>query len=155
MARCAYCGETMFGGKKVGRDVFCNELHYQLSLKAAAAVEIPDDAVRREAESIHRGPCPRCHGPGPVDVHVSHHVLSIVVLTFSSSKSMVSCRPCGRRSQILALIASLIGGWWGIPLGPIFTPIQVVRNLKAIFAEPTAGPSPQLRVWVRQQMANP
>jgi hypothetical protein len=43
-------------------------------------------------EEVHRSNCPRCSGPGPLDVYKAHQVWSALVLTSWSSRPALSCK---------------------------------------------------------------
>ena len=46
-----------------------------------------------------------------------------------------------------------MAGWWGFPWGFLFTPVQIGRNLSAMVAAPSTGPSPELVEVARQALA--
>lgn len=85
-----------------------------------------------------------------MDVHVSYWVWSLLVLTQWKTTPQVSCRACGVKKQLAGAAFSLGLGWWGIPWGLLMTPLQIVRNVTAVFngPEPTQ-PSPQLERVLR------
>ena len=112
--------------------------------------QLPESSVRESLWSVHRGNCPKCQGPGPVDVHVSHRVWSALFLTRWTSTPQVSCRSCGIRSQLAGAGYSLVLGWWGFPWGFIMTPIQIGRNIFGMMKGPDpAQPSAQLERAIR------
>src|SRR5262249_4991286 len=104
-------------------------------------------------EQIHYGLCPKCSGPGPVDVHVSYRVWSVLIVTTWSNKPQISCRRCGVRSQLASAGVSAVVGWWGFPWGLVMTPVQVTRNIVAAArgGGPTQ-PSAELERMVRLAM---
>ena len=118
MAKCAYCGTTiLFGGKRDGDLRFCNQKCFQKSDVVRFAQRLPDDVVQKEAATVHQGTCPRCQGPGPVDVHVSYRVWSAIHVTQWSSRPQISCRSCGVKSKVRDMLYCLALGWWGVPWG--------------------------------------
>jgi hypothetical protein len=155
MTKCAYCNSTIFfGGVRKGDQRYCNNKCYQEGFLLSASQQIPAEVFNREIDRIHQGACPKCGGPGPVDVHTSHQIFSVLVLTRWSSSPQLSCRSCGVKSQLGGLAISLLVGWWGIPWGLIFTPVQITRNLIGIFSPPDpAHPSPQLQKIVKLHIA--
>ncbi|MFC1523347.1 hypothetical protein ACFL6N_01015 [Thermodesulfobacteriota bacterium] len=155
MAQCAYCGTTIiFGGKKEGDFCFCNDKCLENGVVIVVAQELPREAVEEAIIEVHQGWCPQCGGPGPVDVHMSHTVYSLLLITNWSSTPNIYCRGCGRKSQARALVFSLFLGWWGFPWGFIFSPIQVVKNVIGILGGPKAGePSGELEHMVRMMIA--
>lgn len=101
----------------------------------------------------HQGPCPKCQGPGPIDVHVAHKVWSALFLTQWSSAPQVSCRACGLKSQAAGAAFSMLLGWWGIPWGLLFTPIQIGRNVYGMTRAESLRPSAQLEKIIRMNIA--
>jgi len=156
MASCAYCNSTiLFGGVTAGPHRFCNDNCHQNGFLLSVSGQIPEDVVEGQLAMLHQNPCPKCQGRGPVDVHTSHLVFSVLVMTRWSSKPQVCCRSCGVKSQVGYTFASLLFGWWGFPWGLIFTPVQVTKNLVGIFNPPNPlVPSPQLAKIVRLNVAS-
>jgi hypothetical protein len=156
MAKCDYCGSTIiFGGKRDANGRFCNKTCQARGTLLAISRQVPDSMVQEQVMKAHQGPCPKCKGSGPVDVHVSHKVWSAVFLTSWSSTPQVSCRACGLKSQTTAAAFSLFSGWWGFPWGLIVTPIQIGRNLYGMAHAPESSrPSPQLEKIVRMTIAS-
>jgi hypothetical protein len=155
MTNCAYCGTgILFGGKKQGNLRFCNAKCMQSGILLAASKQIPDTQVQEALWKVHQGKCPKCGGSGPVDVHYSYRVWSMLLLTSWSSRQQVSCRSCGFKTQMADAAFSLVLGWWGFPWGLILTPIQVGRNIaKAANPPDITKPSAQLEKILRLNLA--
>jgi DNA-directed RNA polymerase subunit RPC12/RpoP len=154
VARCDYCSSTiLFGGKRDANGRFCNQTCQGRGALLAISREIPDSAVREQVWKIHQAPCPKCGGAGPVDVYVAHKVWSALLLTSWSSTPQVSCRSCGRKSQLAGAGFSLVLGWWGFPWGLVVTPVQIGRNLVGMGRSAASTPSPQLEKIVRMMLA--
>ncbi len=155
MAKCGYCGTTiLFGGSRDGNLRYCNDRCMTQGRLAVYSQAIPEDYVQKYVWEVHQGSCPKCRGNGPVDVHTSYKVWSALLLTSWSSEPQVSCRACGVKSQVGNLFFSLLAGWWGFPWGLIMTPIQVCRNLFAIFrTRDPIHPSPELANILRISLA--
>jgi hypothetical protein len=147
MATCASCGKTIeSGGIRLGDRTFCDGT----CLDTARALEGPPPAAARGvggiARQIHAGPCPKCQGPGPVDVHDIYWVWSAIVFTRWGTRPQVSCRWCGIKSQVGGILQSIALGWWGFPWGIILTPVQIFRNAVGIISPPSPDePSSKLR----------
>jgi hypothetical protein len=160
MAACNACGTTiLFGGATVGEARYCNARCAQrgqlLSISQRIAPDVVTDAVSR----VFHGACPKCKGPGPVDVHTSYRVYSMLFLTRWQSLPLIACRSCGVKAQLGDALFSLVLGWWGFPWGLIMTPVQVTRNVAGAIRNRTeAGPSPELetavRVWLASSATN-
>jgi hypothetical protein len=155
MAKCDYCGSTIiFGGKRDVNGRFCNQKCQARGTLLAVSRQLPDANVQEQVWKAHQGPCPKCHGAGPIDVHVSHKVWSALVLTSWSSQPEVCCRSCGVKSQAAGAVLSLFVGWWGFPWGLILTPIQIGRNLYGMAHQANPSkPSAQLERIVRMNLA--
>jgi len=156
MAKCDYCGSTiLFGGKRQGGLRFCNATCSARGALLAVSRQMPQSIVVESVQRIHQGPCPKCNGSGPVDVHVHHRVMSFLVVTSWKSTPQISCRSCGTKSQLGDAAVSLVLGWWGIPWGLVMTPVQIGRNVYGMFHGPDpAMPSPKLEQAVRMHMAS-
>lgn len=134
MAKCNACGTTiLFGGVRDGDLRFCNAKCHAKGYLIRIARDIPKDVIAQHTASIYHGTCPKCHGPGPVDVHTSHRIWSAVFLTSWRNQPHICCRSCGRKQQIGDAAFSLVLGWWGFPWGLIMTPVQIGRNLVGVF----------------------
>ena len=147
MEKCSYCGSTIIiGGVRSGIHRYCNNKCAGNGYVLQVSKGIPPDVVERQMEQVFRGNCPRCGEMGPVDVHKIYDVWSAMVLTRWTTRSQLSCRSCATKSQIWAAIFSSLFGWWGFPWGLILTPIQVTRNIIAIFTgRDGSEPSENLR----------
>jgi hypothetical protein len=156
MAKCAYCGSLiLFGGVREKDLRFCNAKCHQKGYALRISKEIPQDVVDKNVGEIHRGLCPKCQGSGPVDVHTSYRVYSLLLYTSWSSRPHICCRSCGMKSQIGDAVYSFLFGWWGFPWGFLVTPVQVVRNIvDAINAPDETRPSEKLRNIVRLSIAS-
>jgi hypothetical protein len=155
MARCDSCGTSiLFGGVRDGDRRFCNENCRQAGMYLPIADQIPEEMVDEFVRRIHDGPCPKCQGPGPVDVHVSHTVWSALVLTSWRSRPEICCSSCGTRARLGAAASSALLGWWGFPFGIVLTPVQIVRNLAGLFSTPDPlWPSAELERLGRMSLA--
>lgn len=155
MASCNSCGTTiLFGGKKEGNYRFCSDKCLANGRVLSVADQISPDDLEKYARQIHRGQCPSCQGAGTVDIHVSHHVWSALVMTSWKSTPHVSCRPCGIKSQALGVTSSVFLGWWGFPWGLIMTPVQIIKNVIGMVRKPDPErPSPALMQQARMMMA--
>lgn len=154
MPSCTFCGTfILFGGVKDGPLRFCNEKCHEQGTIHRVAKKIPRDSLRHEVAQVHQGPCPHCAGPGPVDVHSSHRVWSIVILSSYKSEEQVSCRSCARKWQYGSLAFCAALGWWSF-WGLLMTPIYLARNAYCIFSPPDPNvPSERLVELVRLNLA--
>ncbi|MCI0363733.1 MAG: hypothetical protein L0219_07610 [Phycisphaerales bacterium] len=154
MAKCDYCSTTiLFGGVRDGNARYCNQRCHQFGWLLARCNDLPDELVDEQVLNVHGGPCPRCKGPGPIDVHTAYRVWSLIVITATQNDPQVCCRSCGRKRQLGGFVFSLLAGWWGFPAGLIITPITLTRNVMAMFGGPSPDlPSTQLEQAVRMQI---
>ena len=93
MASCATCGSTIvFSGVRDGELRFCNDECQAQAYLFEIAARIPEEEIRRQVETIHAGPYPRCGGQGPVDVHESFQVYSVLLMTCWKTNQLVACK---------------------------------------------------------------
>jgi hypothetical protein len=150
MAKCAYCGSTIFGGVREGNQRFCNTKCRKNAYILSVSKQVPTDVLERQVEEIFRGNCPKCRGLGPIDVHKVHQVWSALVLTRWTTNAQVSCRSCATKSQLGGAFFSFVCGWWGFPWGLILTPVQITRNVVGMVRGPDPSkPSDDLRKLVQ------
>ena len=91
MATCATCGSTiLFGGARLGEFRFCNSNCLARGRPLTIAREIPDNIVTDLARRIHSGQCPKCQGPGPVDVHKAFSVWSAIAMTSWKTQPVIA-----------------------------------------------------------------
>lgn len=154
MAKCAFCSSMiLFGGVTENARRFCGAKCLERQRIAERAAGLPEADVARELAAVHRGLCPKCHGPGPCDVYTSHRVVSALVVTRWWSRLEVCCRGCGVRNLVGDAVFSFLLGWWAA-YGIILTPVQVGRNLYGLTKRPDPSrPSPRLAAMVRMQLA--
>jgi hypothetical protein len=155
MASCAYCRTTiLFGGKRAGDLRYCSDKCLTLGGAARTALQIPPEILQQHVWAVHQGNCPSCGGRGPIDVHMSYRVWSALIITQWSSRPTVSCQACGTKVRLKDAGFCLLLGWWGFPWGLLLTPVQIGRNLVAIFSSrDPSKPSPELNNLVAAQLA--
>lgn len=155
MASCATCHSfILFGGTRDGGLRFCGAACQAKGQLLARAAQVSEGEARQLARALHAGRCPKCSGPGPVDVHRSYRVWSALILTQWQTRSQVSCRRCGVKAQAGNLALSAVAGWWGFPWGLLMTPVQILRNAWQLASPPSpVEPSPYLVQDARLQLA--
>ena len=156
MKKCAVCGTTiLFGPVRSGEHVYCGyECRDKGQFEQQTAI-VPDEIAVAMAMKINMGDCPKCGGPGPVDVQYAYTVWSVFVLMSCKSNPEVSCVSCGRKAKFGAILFSFGLGWWGLPFGFIITPIQILRNFFGMFGGPVHGnPSPDLQPIAKLMLAD-
>jgi hypothetical protein len=155
MPACAYCSTTiLFGGQPEDGKVYCDERCRESARLLGLAARIYPDQVQRKAGQIHRRNCPLCGRAGPTDVHRVFHIRSALFRSFWGSRPMLCCHRCARRAQWLGLGSCVLLGWWNFPWGVMMTPVQIARNLRAIFSGPDPGrPSFELEKLARVGLA--
>lgn len=130
MAKCSYCNTLiLFGGIKDDDLRFCNEKCAEAGYVLTVAAQVPDELVDKTADEVLHGDCPKCDGPGPVEVHTSHTIWSALIMTSYSSHPEICCSTCGTKKRLYGIVYSFFLGWWGVPWGIAGTPIQIGRNL--------------------------
>lgn len=146
MRRCDACNLwVLLSDLEDGDYRYCSEACLETGPVYPRSRQLPAVDVRLKALKMVGGRCPRCQGPGPVELRSSYRVWSMIVLTHWSSRQQVACRRCGLIAQLRGLASSALLGWWGLPLGVLMTPVQIVRNLLAMLRVPDPQqPSPGL-----------
>ncbi|MBB3226805.1 hypothetical protein FHW69_001406 [Luteibacter sp. Sphag1AF] len=155
MSECSNCGKTMlFARHTIEGRRYCSGDCAQAHPILVVADRIPVHVLQQYVEKWRNGPCPRCKRvTGSVDVYSQHRVHSFLLMTQWSSRRAVSCRSCGRKSQLAGLAYSGLLGWWGVPWGLIVTPIQVTRNLFGALRGEPMRPTLAFEAVVRRQLA--
>jgi hypothetical protein len=156
MAQCAYCGSgIIFGGTRQGNLRYCNADHANRGALLAFSHQLPDSAIQEQVLKVHQGRCPKCGGPGPVDVHMYYRVWSALVLTSWNNNQQISCRGCAVKTQLGSALFCLLLGWWGFPWGLVMAPVQIIRNLDGAANPPDPSrPSPKLERLLRVNIAS-
>jgi hypothetical protein len=120
MKKCEVCGtRILFGPVREGRHEYCSNKCRDQATSMVAISTIPNELVIKNVHEVFRGDCPECGREGPVDVHISHTVWSIVAMTSFKSNPKICCRRCGRLARIKAALFSGLFGWWGFPWGNV------------------------------------
>lgn len=154
MPKCDVCGTTiLFGAVREGDFTYCGENCREKGITQRVVQHLPDEVLDEAIIDVHQGLCPKCGGPGPVDMHTSHRVWSILFMTSWSDHPQLSCRGCAVKAKLFSTAFSGVLGWWGFPFGLIMTPIQIGRNLVGLVSGPNPEiPSPKLRKLVSLQV---
>jgi endogenous inhibitor of DNA gyrase (YacG/DUF329 family) len=152
---CPTCGiSVLFGGFKDGDKKYCSKRCYEADEINRIAMQIPHDAVVSQTNKIRNGKCPVCQGDGPIDVHKSYFVYSIIIYTSYKTNEHIVCKECARKKQFSDLFLSSLLGWWGIPFGLIITPIQIVKNVVILIKSPDQSePTELMTQRIRQMLA--
>lgn len=155
MAACDSCGTTiLFGGVRDGDRRYCNGRCHEQGVLIQVADRVPAALIQSQVDAVHQGQCPRCGRPGPIDVHLSYRVYSVLVMTSWNSRQHLCCRSCAIKSQLGDVLFCAVLGWWGFPWGLLVTPVQIVRNLVNIGKAPDPSmPSDRLEKIVRVRVA--
>ena len=153
---CPTCGKSvLFGGVKDGNRRYCSKRCYEADEINRIASQIPNEHVEQLANELYRGRCPKCNNLGPIDIHKSHSVYSIIIYTKYETHDLLLCKKCATKQQTTDLIGSLLLGWWGLPFGIIITPIQIIRNVISMRQTPGLhGPSDDLKQRARLILAS-
>jgi hypothetical protein len=141
MAICDYCNKkfSLFGVYQNGYSFCSAKCRDRTGELLKSLGGVPPQEIESHIEQVRAGPCAQCGGPGPVDLHHSYRVYSVILLTSWSTRNHFVCRSCARKEQLKSLGFSSLLGWWGFPFGLVLTPVQIVRNIVDL----AGGPSPQ------------
>lgn len=137
MTRCGYCNSVvLFGGSKTDEHTFCNDECLEQGVYLSTLKQIPKSELDAYVKEVHQGVCPECQGNGPVDLHTSYRIWSILIMSTWTSRPHISCRSCGMKEIIKDSFISILFGWWGFPWGILMTPVQFVKNIVALVNAP-------------------
>lgn len=152
---CPTCGlSVLFGGVKDGDQKYCSKKCYEADEVNRIALQIQQDDVISLTNKIRNGKCPVCQGHGPIDVHKSYFVYSVIIYTRYKTKEHIMCRECARKKQLSDLLLSFLFGWWGIPFGILITPVQITKTIFALFNNPgQIEPTELMTKRIRQILA--
>jgi hypothetical protein len=150
---CPTCGlSVLFGGVKDGDKKYCSKKCYEGDEINRVAKQIPLNEALEQTNRIRHGKCPLCQGNGPIDIHKSYSVYSIIFYTSYKTKEHIVCKDCAKKIQFKDLLSSSLLGWWGLPFGLIITPIQVTKNILALFSNPGQRKPTELLIQRSRQM---
>lgn len=155
MPKCSGCGRLIFfGGVRGAGRRYCDSTCATKELLHLAAEKLPKELIAESVRSVHAGDCPTCGARGPVDIHVSYSVVSLLIVTRWNSIPQLCCRRCGFKAQVKRLMVSTTFGWWSFPWGILITPFQIIRNIVGIVCPPDPStPSQELIDRIRLRMA--
>jgi hypothetical protein len=150
---CTRCRSLiLFGGVKRQGLWYCKDQCVHAGVNAETAKQIDPDLFRRRVEQLHRGPCPKCSGPGPVDFHPAYEFVSFVIVCRWRRLTVLSCQRCAKQRQIAAALKTFIFGWWSVA-GFVFTLIDIARNIYCMLNPvDSKWASPELANLVRTQL---
>ncbi len=120
----------LFGGIRRDGYHYCSRRCAEEAEMGRAVEMVPEEVAEQEAMRVRGDPCPDC-----------------------GRARRICCRFCGARHALRAIAHSLLFGWWGFPLGPILTPIVVLRDLFVMIPRVRRSPSPALVEAVRLDIA--
>lgn len=151
---CVACNSRIrWGGEDVGAYSFCNDTCFERFILSDVVTRLDPEIVEQAIAEVHQGECPECGGDGPVDMHTSHRVWSVLVLTQWSSHPQLSCRSCATKAKLTSTLFCGVLGWWGFPFGLVMTPVQIIRNLAELAGGPRADePSDELERLVKLRL---
>lgn len=154
MPRCDSCGTFIVaGGVRDGDRRYCRASCQKADHLNLLVKHLPDDIIDQRTLEVHEGPCPRCGGNGPIDLHTGHYIWSALLFAKHHIKAEICCGWCGFKRKAGAIGFCLGLGWWSHH-GLLFTPVVIFKNLMYIAFEPRGhGPSRALRKVVAKQLA--
>lgn len=154
MANCACCGKSFLFGQKDGSLNYCSDNCLSRGPLFEIGRQIPQDIVLSHTSQLFNTNCPICGKKSPTNLHRSYDIRSYILLTTWKTNTYISCKFCAAKKQIGAIFANLFLGWWGIPWGIAGTPIQIMRNIFALFYNPKSPEkSDDLQGFIRATLA--
>ncbi|NLY94931.1 MAG: hypothetical protein GXY23_13000 [Myxococcales bacterium] len=144
----------LFGGIRRDGYHYCSRRCAEEAEMGRAVEMVPEEVAEQEAMRVRGDPCPDCgRADAGVDLRASHRCTGYLLHTSVVTERRICCRFCGARHALRAIAHSLLFGWWGFPLGPILTPIVVLRDLFVMIPRVRRSPSPALVEAVRLDIA--
>ena len=155
MANCAYCDSIILSGYlRWGQFFACSDYCQRQLIFRDLGQRFPDEVFLHYTKLLRQRACPRCQRPGPIDLYSSFFIVSTMVHTTRRTVRTLCCRRCAAIMQVGGIMISSIAGWWAMPLGLIFTPIQICHNLEWLLDPPDPSrPSSRLYDFVRLRIA--
>ena len=152
MINCDYCGSSiLFGGINENNLHFCNKECYTKGSFLLLTYEISDDLVNEKVNKTYHGRGLNAMVMGLL-MFIRHIIL---IITSWCNQPQICCRSCEIKSQLSYIIFSFLCGWWGVPWGFIYTPVQIVRNIMGIVRGPNKlTPSAELEKLIRINIAS-
>ncbi len=154
MKKCDTCRRTIiFGGHSVGAGIYCTDRCREKGLLELSGTYISDKMVADRVRAVQEAACPRCGGAGPNDLQKHYTIWSLIIVTSFKDVPEICCRRCGVKKSVSGFLYSFFLGWWGFPFGLLVTPIQLIRNIVALFQVPRPGrPTKNLQKLVRIEL---
>ncbi len=92
--------------------------------------------------------CPICGSTHErLNATLTGEVMSFVVFTTYNKKIKIGCPACLDKESNIALLKTVLLGWWGIPWGIIRTPMAIALNLKSKKANHTTNQNDIFRAF--------
>lgn len=112
--QCDYCGDsTVFCAVRSGGQRFCSQRCRTNSELLAKSISLAPDVVLDHAVRMKFGKCPECSRSGNgVEMRMTFHVISAVLVTHRARRAELRCISCGRRANVRAAVGCLFLGWW-------------------------------------------
>lgn len=155
LEKCSGCGTRILaGGVKSQGGTWCSEQCLQKSVCRTVDNAVPADVMQSAVMATFNGNCPRCGGPGPIDVYSATKLTGMLLMFTIAHPQHVGCASCGRMHRLKAAGHNLLAGWWGPRcfIANLFVlPWQLISA--ALIRQPTE-PSPALVHLVKLDIAS-
>ncbi len=115
---------------------------------------IPPEMLQQYISEVHRGNCPKCGAGAGQRPYLAHGLVDARDDVYEDASAGELSAPCGVKAKLSAAVSSGVFGWWAFPWGFFVTPLQIMRNVKGIFAKvDSSWPSQQLAHLVKLDLA--
>lgn len=110
--------------KKRGLDIeLFQMIEYQIK-------PLKEEELNELKQKIIHLPCPDCNERStPLVGSLIRTVIGMITSTSYTKESVITCPSCAKNRRKYALISTLLLGWWGIPFGPVKTPVALISML--------------------------
>ena len=150
IGKCRICRKTVILRRKYKGYSYCSDDCKSIGL---CMDKVPKEIIQEEINDVHNMECPKCGGPGPVDIQRHYKVHSLLIMSWFKEESELCCKACGTKNKLGALAYSTCLGWWSVP-GLFITPAFIVMNIAGLCSLPRQGkPSKALKNRVMKELS--
>ncbi len=129
--RCS-CGQAFWvSDAEVGTRVLCPTCGLEIVASGEEGSAPAREPVEEKVPVPERITCRLCEADGAVPVEMMR-VVSFVVITSPKRWRETLCPGCARQRLLVETMITTFCGWWGLPFGPVFTPLAIALNLRSL-----------------------
>lgn len=142
MPRCSHCKKWIIGGIRQDELRFCSAACYEDGYLCQLVEGIDDEFMANMILKVHRQPCPKCKGDGPIDLYVCHTATACFLYFQWEDSPKICCRRCGIQHIRNGVLWTAFFGWWHW-FGPITAIWQIINGMKQLIHLPPPHNTPR------------